>query len=52
MFAEIDLGLVIKPATSTMYDNPIYVENFWVSALARPSCTKCYTGSFRDVCND
>lgn len=46
MFAELDIGLVIKPATTTMYDNPIYVENFWVSALARPSCTKCYAGSF------
>lgn len=40
--AENKNGIILKPALSDHYNNPMDISNIYITPLARPSCEKCY----------
>jgi hypothetical protein len=42
VLAENEISLVVKPGLHNQYDNSIYANNLFITALARKDCSKCY----------
>ena len=45
VLAENVVSLIIKPGSDNDYVNAFLQKNWFISAVARPSCTKCYAGT-------
>ncbi|CAD8161606.1 unnamed protein product [Paramecium octaurelia] len=52
MLAENKRGLALSLGSWNFYENTIKLSNIFISALARPDCTKCYTASQNPHCNN
>lgn len=52
VLAENWKSMIFKVGTSTDYSNSNLQKNWYISALARPDCPKCYNVAFGDVCKN
>jgi hypothetical protein len=48
--AENEIGVAIKSGHKDDYDNPYIERNWYISAMARPNCPKCYNIEFGNLC--
>jgi len=49
ILAENTVSLVIKPGSGDDYSNSYKGRNWYISALARPNCVKCYGSDLGNV---
>jgi hypothetical protein len=43
VLAENDISVIVKPGHHDSYNNPHFSKNWFITALARPDCPKCYS---------
>ena len=52
VLAENKINAIIRFANDDDYDNGNLQSKWYITALARPECTKCYDSSFGEICKN
>jgi nitrous oxidase accessory protein NosD len=52
VLAENDVSLIMRVGTDNDYSNAWLQKNWYITGIARPTCTKCYDSEFGNVCSN
>lgn len=52
VLAENQKGLIIKMSTDNDQKNPMIQNKWYITALARPDCPKCYNAALGNICKN